>query len=344
MQGVGWGCELGGVLGRSLSGGGREGIEEGLEAVEVGLEAGFGVFVGVVEDADGSDPAGVADGLEELGVEFALADDEDFLAAGLAVAGHAVEVEREEVGFHLGEQGGEAVEVVVAVMEVVDQADVVEALGAEGFDQGDLVFRLAEPAAVVVEGDGGALGLGGLDDGAEAFEFGGDAGGLLLGGLGRLAAAGDPELGCEAAGLEAVEEEAGVVVEGGGEPDGGQLDPVAGQGVQLAVEGGQVFGAPVVGEAADAEAREHGGAVLGGTLLGVEGDDAPGDEVGRVEEAVVRGWGWAERGGKGGGEGEDEGGSGEAGLGHGGRLPAESFGEEHAGLWPAGAAEGRGPG
>ena len=56
-----------------------------------------------------------------------------------------------QVRHHLGEQGGEAVEVVVAVVQVVDHADVGDPLSLQPLDDRDLVFRLAEPAAVVVE-------------------------------------------------------------------------------------------------------------------------------------------------------------------------------------------------
>ena len=57
-----------------------------------------------------------------------------------------------QVRHHLGEQRGEAVEVVVAVVQVVDDADVGDALRLEPLDDRDLVLRLAEPAAVVVKG------------------------------------------------------------------------------------------------------------------------------------------------------------------------------------------------
>ena len=48
---------------------------------------------------------------------------------------------------------GEAVEVVVAVVQVVDDADVADPSCFEPGDDGELVLRLAEPAAVVVEAD-----------------------------------------------------------------------------------------------------------------------------------------------------------------------------------------------
>ena len=49
----------------------------------------------------------------------------------------------------------------MAVVQVVDHADVRDALRLQPLDDGDLVLRLAEPAAVVVEGQR-AADLGGL--------------------------------------------------------------------------------------------------------------------------------------------------------------------------------------
>jgi len=113
------------------------------EAGEIVAEAAFGVFVGVIENANRAAPAAVADRGKERGVEFALREGDDFLAAFVAVGDGAVEVEREEVGLHQREQRGETRDVVVAVVEVVDEADVGEAGGAEVLDKRQLVFRLA---------------------------------------------------------------------------------------------------------------------------------------------------------------------------------------------------------
>src|SRR4029453_3142243 len=50
-----------------------------------------------------------------------------------------------------------AIDVGGAVVEVVDDADVVEPLGAEALGYGGHVLRLSEPAPVVVEADGAAV-------------------------------------------------------------------------------------------------------------------------------------------------------------------------------------------
>ena len=78
------------------------------------------------------------------------AERQDLLPELLAVLHHAVQIESEKVRLHLLEQLREPVEMIVPVMQVVDDADVLE---LQCFDHGDLVLRLAGPTAVVVERD-----------------------------------------------------------------------------------------------------------------------------------------------------------------------------------------------
>ena len=98
--------------------------DEPVEAVEVVLEPLLGVVLGVAEDADRAAVAAVADRLEQVEVERPLAQRQDLPADLVAAAVHAVEVQAQQVGHHLLEQRREAVEVVVAVVEVVDDPDV----------------------------------------------------------------------------------------------------------------------------------------------------------------------------------------------------------------------------
>ena len=68
--------------------------------------------------------AAVADDPEQAEVVLALAQRKDLPADLVAAGVHAVEVQASRYGFISVEQGGEAVEMVVAVVQVVDDADV----------------------------------------------------------------------------------------------------------------------------------------------------------------------------------------------------------------------------
>ena len=120
-------------------------LAQPVEAGEIVAEAALGVLVGVVEDADGAAPTAVADRGEKRGVEFTLGERDDFLAGLVAAGDGAVEVEREQVRLHLREECGEAGEVGVAVVQIVDEADVGDALGAQVRDDFELVLGFAEP-------------------------------------------------------------------------------------------------------------------------------------------------------------------------------------------------------
>ena len=168
--------------------------EQPVEAVEVVLQSALGIFVGVIEDANRPAPAAVANDGEKFWVEFALSERDNLLIQPFAIAHRAVEVQRDEIRLHLREQLAKARHVLVTVMLVIDDADVGHAAGAQLLDDGDLILRLAEPAAVIVEGDAAIDSRRGVCDGAEAFHLGGNACSLFIGRLGRIAAAGHPKL------------------------------------------------------------------------------------------------------------------------------------------------------
>ena len=178
---------------------GRLAVELGhepVEAVEVVAQPLLGVVLGVAEDADRPAVAAVADDPQQLEVAGALAQRQDLPAVAVASLVHAVEVDRcTRYGMHLREQAGEAVEVVVAVVQVVDDADVVDALLLQPLDDRELVLGLAEPAAVVVEGQRAADLAGLLGQRAELCRRGRDPP-LLLGAGDAIAAQveQDPEL------------------------------------------------------------------------------------------------------------------------------------------------------
>jgi hypothetical protein len=145
------------------------------------------------------------------------------------------------VGFHQGQQGGETIEVVMAVMEVVDEADVGP---GELLKDSDLVLGLAEPATVIVEPDRAADPRGFVGDGPERPDGRYDLLGLTLRPGCRIRHC-DPELGADHVPLQQVEDRAGVRVERGGEPEPDELDPMPLQGLHLGVEAGDVLGTPV---------------------------------------------------------------------------------------------------
>ena len=121
---------------------------------------------------------------------------------------------------------GKSVELVVAVVEVIDDADV---RAVEPFDDGDEVLGLAEPAAVVVKVDRAAEPRGRLDHRAEQGR-GGVRTLLLLGWILRGGVADrDPELRLQAVPLDHGQNLLGVVVEHRRDPEGIERDPLPGQ-------------------------------------------------------------------------------------------------------------------
>ena len=74
--------------------------DEPFQTVEVVEQSAFGVFIGVVEDADRPAVAAGADLAQDLHVLGADAEREDFAAFGVACDVHAVEVEAEQMRFH----------------------------------------------------------------------------------------------------------------------------------------------------------------------------------------------------------------------------------------------------
>lgn len=262
-------------------------MKEFFEALKISKQCLLGIrAIKVTKDSHRAAPAALRDEIEHLFFLVAGADGQNLFPLLIAIFEHAVDVQGEQVGLHFLEKGREAGDLVVAVMEIVDDTDVG---GFEGIDQGELIFRITKPAAMIVERDFASDGLGGIDNGTEAGDFSGDVLFLFLGRFGGRAAAHDPELGFEIVAFEDVEDSLGVFVERSGEPPGGDFDIVFAAGVDFGLEGRDVFGAPIVGETMEAEFFEHLSALFGSTLFGVERDDAPGDEIAPVKKRIVRG-------------------------------------------------------
>ncbi len=259
-----------------LRGGFTEGGQEFAESVEIEGEALFSIeFGAVAEDSDGAAVAAAFQRLQHGEFAVAIADGEDFRAHF-----HAVDIDGEQVGEHLFEECGELIDLLMGVVEIVDDADVGH---VDAADDGDLIFGFAEPASVVVKADFRVEGLGLAGESGDGFRGGFDflflgEGGEFLGGVEH-----GPEFGFELAALEEIEDGGDVVGAGRvhriGGPEALELDALFLEGVDFAVEVGDVLISPIVDEFRKAEFLEEGGALFGAAVFGVEGDDAPGNEV-----------------------------------------------------------------
>ena len=243
----------------------------------------------MIENADGPSVAARADLAKDL--HILRADTERENLASLRVAGdvHAVEVETEQVGFHQLDRRGETVEVAVAMVKVVDDANMVRPVVLlQIFADGDEILRLTAPAAVIVESEWATCLAGALDDRQQPRRGGFDP--FLRRGF-VAATEGEPDLRTE---VILFKEAEGFFVRA---PEGKELNAVFLIGKDLALELRDMLLPPVVGDLLDAHLRDHLGAFLGRSLLRVEGHDAPGREVRFFEE--IRGFGRAAHGKRG---------------------------------------------
>src|SRR5207245_1320906 len=116
------------------------------ESGEVLGQTCLGVLVGVVEDRDAPAVAAVADLAEKLKVLLSLADGQHLLVVLLAVASHAVEGDAGKIRLGLLEDGWEAIDLAVAVVQVVNDREVVDSLAFQFLKNRKLILRLAEPS------------------------------------------------------------------------------------------------------------------------------------------------------------------------------------------------------
>ena len=250
------------------------------------MEPILGVELGVVEDSEGTRKATLLNDPQELQILLPRADRSDLQAAGLAVGEHPVEIEHLEMGLHPREQLAESPGMDMAMMLVVDDADIRDrgVTGTQRLNDLDLILRLAEPAAMVVEADGAANFLGRLSYGADPRGFRRDAG-LLLVGIGRRAPApAHPQARRHAVALEDAEDQLRLVIELARKPPGDKLDPLLRNCPHLVIELRNMLGPVVVGIFHDPQPLHHRRAIGRRSGLVVEGDDAPGDEIVPAEE------------------------------------------------------------
>ena len=259
-----------------------------LKPHDVVTEPILGVELGVVEDSEGTRKATLLNDLQQLHVLLPRADRGDLQATGLAVGKHPVEVEHLKMGLHPRKQFAESPGMDMAVMLVVDNADIRDrsVAGTQRLNDLDLILRLAEPTAMVVEADGAANLFGGLGDWPDPRRFGCHAS-LLLVGIGRRAPApAHPQARRHAVALEDAENQLRLVIELARKPPGDKLDPLRGNSPHLVVELRNMLRPVVVGVFDDPQPLHHRRPIGRRSGLVIEGDDAPGDEIVPAEELL----------------------------------------------------------
>src|SRR5690606_8211403 len=122
-----------------------------LKPAQIFAERDFGVgLITMIENADRAAPSAGEHRLEHVQLPVTFAEVEDFVPGAVAAQQHAVLVESEEARLHKGDQFGEALEVLVAVVKIISEAGVRE---IELDENGELIFGFAKPAALIVESD-----------------------------------------------------------------------------------------------------------------------------------------------------------------------------------------------
>ena len=87
------------------------------------------------------------DRFDKVDFQVAVANWQNLFARFVACLDHPIKVQAIEVGDHGLQQFGETIEVIVAMMHVVDDADV---RAVERLDDFDLILGFAKPSAVVI--------------------------------------------------------------------------------------------------------------------------------------------------------------------------------------------------
>ncbi len=257
----------------------------------------------MVEQADRPSPAALLDDPQQAEFAVPFAQIENFPSCPVAAGNHAVEVHGNRVGLDAPPQLREAVEVIVSVVEIVDQANVGEALRPQPRQDRELVFRFAEPAAVVVEPHRAAQPRGDLQHRPEFRRLLGDAGFLPGRILQRRRAAHRPELRSDAVAGNDFDDALRGGVTAVGEPPRQDLDSPPLHLDHLGVKVRHMFRPPVVGQPPDLQPLQHRGAGGGVAPGRIEWHDTPGGQV--VAGPELRRRRRRRRRGAGGAEGEN---------------------------------------
>src|SRR5438093_1239766 len=146
----------------------------------------------------------------------------------------------------------------MAVVLVIDDPDISDALVPKPFDNLQLVLRFSKPAAVIVERHCATDFAGSLGNRSDALRFSRNARPLLLGIPRGFTTAGHPELWFEVMTLEHVQNEPGLIVHSWRKPPRQQPDTMPFQGVHLGIEAWDMLGAIIVGEELETQSLQHG--------------------------------------------------------------------------------------
>ena len=259
--------------------------EQPVQPIEIVREPGFGVFLRVIQDSDRPRIARLANRREPVQVAVPFANRQNLEPLRLAVGQHPIQIEAIEMRFHQRQQFREPIEMGMAMMQVVDNPDVVE---PQFLDDRHLVFRLSKPAPMVVERDAAALVLRGQGDGTNPLRLRLDPRRKLFRSLRRRATPRDPQLRADAMPLERRQNQPGFVIERSGKPPGRELNPMSLQRLQFGIEQGDVVRTVVVCQPANPQPIERPGPFFRCAVAVIERHDAPGDEIFAAKHRVCR--------------------------------------------------------
>src|SRR5688572_15690469 len=149
----------------------------------------------MINDPNWAKPAAVADHFQHSRFLVTFADVQDFLPALVAVFDHAIEIDAQQIRLYAAEHFREARYVGMAMMKIVDDADIRDAIALQSLNDLNLVVGFSEPAAMVVKADLAAQARRRLRDWAHARGFSVHAGALFYDRvLGRRTRARHPKL------------------------------------------------------------------------------------------------------------------------------------------------------
>ena len=236
----------------------------------------FRVVLRMAENPDWSRVPTVANRLQQLQVQIPFTQLQDLLPFTLAIVNHAVQVQRVEIRLHLLKQCREPAEVVMAVMQVVDDADIVE---FQLLNDRNLILGLTKPTAMIVERQLAPHGGRRFSDRADSRRFRNNAGPLIDVILRGTTAAGDPELRCDLMLGEDSQGHLGFIVQRSRKPPRRQFQMMSLERFDLGIECRDMLGSIVVSKVREAQLLKHRRTLFRPSLLGVKRNNTPRHQI-----------------------------------------------------------------